>query len=107
MPININGFNPNSANGLRPKTENAAKSQPAAPSQPVAPNQQDKAQSRDQVSFSSQARDLKQLESDLKRLPEVDQDRVAKIKAALADGSYKIDNEKLAGKLLGFEEETR
>ncbi|BCG65031.1 MAG: negative regulator of flagellin synthesis FlgM [Methyloprofundus sp.] len=36
--------------------------------------------------------------------PEVDTDRVAEIKNALANGSYQIDNEKLARNIINFEQ---
>ena len=37
--------------------------------------------------------------------PEVNTDRVAEIKNALANGSYQIDNEKLAKNIIKFEQE--
>ncbi|NOQ16474.1 MAG: flagellar biosynthesis anti-sigma factor FlgM [Methyloprofundus sp.] len=37
--------------------------------------------------------------------PEVNADRVAEIKNALANGSYQIDNEKLARNIINFEQD--
>lgn len=57
----------------------------------------------DSVSLSNAAKNLAQLESELKGLPEVDMQRVEAIRSMLADGSYKIDLEKLAQKMLDLE----
>ncbi len=108
MPVNFNGINPNSPGAMRPKAEGSNAVTDASKNGASAQPKEASSTSRaDQVSFSSQAQNLKQLEDGVKRLPEVNQERVARIKAALADGSYHIDNQKLAGKLLSFEEETK
>ena len=106
MSVNFNGINSNDTGSLRPKNDAVGQTQKSAisPSVVAAETTAAKAQG-DQVSFSSQAQNLKELENSIRKLPEVDQDKVARIKAALADGSYQIDNQKLASKLLGFEEE--
>jgi|SRR5690554_636441 len=106
MSVNFNGINPNDPGSLRSKNDAVGQTRKAAtqPSAPPAEPSPAKVQG-DQVSFSSQARDLKELENSVRQLPDVDQDKVARIKAALADGSYQIDNERLASKLLSFEEE--
>jgi negative regulator of flagellin synthesis FlgM len=106
MSINFNGINPNTLGSLRSKSEESSQSGKAAqPAKPATSDAIPVTPKPDNVSLSSQVRDLKQLEGQVRQLPEVNQDRVARIKAALADGSYTIDNEKLAGKLLNFEGE--
>ena len=52
------------------------------------------------VSISPQASRLAGLEAEIHSSPDVDSDRVAEIKQALADGSYKIDAEAIANKSL-------
>lgn len=57
----------------------------------------------DSVSLTDTAARLRRLESSLADLPEVDNERVATIKQAIADGSYQIDAGRIADKLLNFE----
>jgi len=49
------------------------------------------------------ARQLKALEEKVNDLPVVDSDRVNAVRAALASGSYEIDTQRIAGKLMSFE----
>lgn len=54
----------------------------------------------DKVSLSDT---LAQLEQTLSEVPEVDQARVDAIKAAIENGSYQIDSQELARKMINFE----
>lgn len=56
--------------------------------------------SKDSVSLSAQAQNLSKLEANIQTSPEVNEDRVAAIKKAIADGSYQINADSIAGKLL-------
>jgi len=47
---------------------------------------------------------LKALEEKLQKLPDVNEKKVAEIKAALASGQYSVDDLVVADKLLGFDE---
>lgn len=107
MTMNINGIQPTGSSNLKAKNESAAQVQDSGNN--AVRNQAEDVTTKtagEQVSLSNQVQGLKQLENSIRSLPEVDESRVARIKAALADGTYQIDNEKLAGKLLSFEEET-
>ncbi len=84
----------NSATASERTAQNAA---PAAAT-PVA-----KAAS-DSVNLSPQAQAMKALEEKLQKLPDVNEKRVAEIKAALASGKYTVDDLVVADKLLGFDE---
>lgn len=57
------------------------------------------ASSGDKVSLSN----IQKLEDEIKSFPEVNDAAVEKVRAAIANGEYKIDYEKLAGKMLDFE----
>lgn len=54
----------------------------------------------DKVSISSQAKVLSDLESKLSQLPDVDMERVDKLKQAIADGSYQVNEQSVADKML-------
>ena len=56
------------------------------------------------VNLSNQAQTLKAVEEKIQKLPDVNEKKVAEIKAALASGSYSVDDLVVAEKLLGFDE---
>jgi len=58
----------------------------------------------DSVNLSSNAHALKALEEKIQKLPEVNEKRVAEIKAALDSGQYQVNDLVVADKLLGFDE---
>lgn len=57
----------------------------------------------DSVSLSSNAQALKALEEKIQKLPDVNEKRVAQIKAALASGQYSVDDLVVADKLLNLD----
>jgi negative regulator of flagellin synthesis FlgM len=57
----------------------------------------------DTVQLSPEAQRLQQAADKLNEQPAVDQERVAKLKQAIADGSYQVDSQRVASKLLAFE----
>lgn len=56
------------------------------------------------VSLSSNAQALKAVEEKIQKLPEINEKKVAEIKAALDSGKYSVDDLVIADKLLGFDE---
>lgn len=58
----------------------------------------------DSVSLSSNAQSLRSAGEKLQKLPEVNEKRVAEIRAALESGAYKVDDLVLADKLLAAED---
>ncbi len=55
------------------------------------------------VNLTGQAQKLKALETSILEMPEVDMDRVASIKESIQNGSYNLNPERVAGKMLDFE----
>jgi negative regulator of flagellin synthesis FlgM len=55
---------------------------------------------KDTVEISSQARVLKNLEGKLSSLPDVNIDRVAEIRAAIEDGTFTVDADSIADKII-------
>ena len=57
----------------------------------------------DKVSMTDDASRLQRIEEQLNAMPDIDYDKVAMIKKAIADGSYSPDPQKIADKLVDFE----
>ena len=54
----------------------------------------------DTVELSNEAKALQRLEKALKAVPEVREDKVAEIRKQLAQGTYKVDGQKIAFNML-------
>ena len=59
--------------------------------------------SQDTVELSQTAKVLKAADATIANTPDVDSDKVARIKAALDNGSYTIDSQRVAEKMMSFE----
>ncbi|MDN3639967.1 flagellar biosynthesis anti-sigma factor FlgM [Simiduia curdlanivorans] len=57
----------------------------------------------DSVQLSDQAHSLKRLEDNIAAAPAVNEDKVAALRAAIADGSYQINANSIAEKMLASE----
>jgi negative regulator of flagellin synthesis FlgM len=99
MVNNINGLSGIAGSASRSHEQSKASDVGTAK---TAVNRPDKP-SADQVELSSGARDLQNIESRIRELPDVNQERVAQIKEALRDGSYAVDPSRLAAKIVQFE----
>jgi negative regulator of flagellin synthesis FlgM len=99
MVNNINGLSGIAGSASRSREQSKATDVDTAQ---TAANRPDKP-SADQVELSSGARDLQNIESRIREMPDVNQERVAQIKEALRDGSYSVDPSRLAAKIVQFE----
>jgi len=97
--MNINKLTTGLDNSSR--TRNDAK-----PVEPKVNTQADNSNSTaaDQVKLSNGIKGIQQVEAEIRNMPEVDDATVDRIRAAIENGEYKIDYEKLAGKMLSFED---
>jgi len=59
--------------------------------------------SGENVQLSPEAQRLQQATERLSQQPSIDQERVERIRQAIADGSYQVDSQRIASKLLAFE----
>lgn len=62
---------------------------------------------QDAVSLSQQSKAVSKLHQDLAASPAYDSAKVTAIKEAIANGSYRVDPEKLADSMIKFENELR
>lgn len=61
------------------------------------------ASTADTVSLTGTAEKLRKLEAALSELPVADEERIEGIKRAVANGTYEIDAQRIADKMLDFE----
>jgi negative regulator of flagellin synthesis FlgM len=99
MVNNINGLNGIQGSASRSREKTQATDSPAGQTS----GKETAKVATDQVELSSGARDLQKMESRIRDLPDVNQDRVAHIKDVLREGNYKVDPSRLAAKIAQFE----
>ncbi|VAW54159.1 hypothetical protein MNBD_GAMMA05-1529 [hydrothermal vent metagenome] len=98
MPIDINGISPNKIHG--PPDESQVKQN--AQKQPVK-SETGQSSTADTISLSDSAVSLGKLNNAVETSPVIDTQRVEQMKKAIADGSFKVDVEKVADKMMKFE----
>ena len=54
----------------------------------------------DQVELSAKARELQAARDAIQKMDDVDHEKVARIKAQIKAGTYKVDADKIAGKMI-------
>lgn len=104
MSVDLNGIGPGQVNNQRTTADKSSGTQNARPSAGEQAKTQSQSARGDNVSLSNQAKNLKQLEQKLGDYPEMDDDRIEQIRSALANGTYKVDAEKVAQKMLDMDQ---
>lgn len=100
--MNINKLTGGIDNSSRPRKETGA----TTPSQAAGAYEQTANASSsysDRVKLSASSKSIQQIEAEISNMPEVNDATVERIRNAISNGEYKIDYEKLAGKMLDFE----
>ena len=101
MAININNL-PNTAQVKNDKVEQNQQRQQATVQQNAT---QSANQKQDSVSITPQAQQFAKLTDKASNSTGVDQEKVDKIKQAIAEGKYKVNVEQLARRIVQFESE--
>ncbi|WP_423187091.1 flagellar biosynthesis anti-sigma factor FlgM [Alishewanella sp. d11] len=99
MAININNL-PNTAQVKADKADQALQRQQTVTQQNVTSQA---LQKQDSVSITPQAQQFSKLQEKAANSSGIDQEKVDKIKQAIADGKYKINVELLAKRIMQFE----
>lgn len=77
---------------------------PASPQEAKKSASDSAAEAKDSVKLSARSMNIQQIEAEVSKLPDVDDKTIDRIRSAIDKGEYKIDYERLAGKMLDFEE---
>jgi len=102
MSIDINQISSNRPDG--PKRHDSGKiTTPSVQSAENKPTNAPLKDTSDSVSLSSTAQNLAKIESELKTLSDVDQNKVDTIKSRIDSGDYQVNSQNLAQKLLDTE----
>lgn len=83
------------------QTEATSSKQPV----PVTPSSEQASTGKggESVQLSREAQQLQKIGEKLRDQPAINKERVAQLKQAIAEGSYQVDSQRVAGKLLNFE----
>ncbi|MGS0673905.1 flagellar biosynthesis anti-sigma factor FlgM [Shewanella sp. 0m-4] len=102
MAIDIKQVNPHANTRISTGASTKATSAQTAPTTPTPA-----AQKGDSVSITAQAQQIQNVQTKMADMPEIDQKKVDEIKAAIAEGRYKIDPDKLASNIANFENDLK
>ncbi|WP_409524957.1 flagellar biosynthesis anti-sigma factor FlgM [Nitrincola sp. MINF-07-Sa-05] len=100
MAIDLNGLSSNQTTAARGKSAEQQRNSPVAEKSENSTLNQP---ASDTVKLSDAAQALQEAGKRLDTAPDVDAERIASIKAAIADGSYQVDSGRIANKMLQFD----
>jgi negative regulator of flagellin synthesis FlgM len=103
MVIDTNNINSGSTSSSS-RSRNAAPVAPAAPKTQAASADAVVSNSKDNVVLSAEAQNLTRLQTKISSLPDVNMDRVAAIRLAIAEGRFEINPERIAENMLKQDE---
>ena len=103
MVIDTNNINSGSTSSSS-RSRNAAPVAPAAPKTQAASTDAVVSNSKDNVVLSAEAQNLTRLQTKISSLPDVNMDRVAAIRLAIAEGRFEINAERIAENMLKQDE---
>lgn len=101
----LNNANTPASTGRTGTTQASQRSESAQQSskEPINTNGEQNGSRGESVQLSHEAQQLQNISERLKDQPVINQERVAQLKQAIADGSYQVDSKRVAQKLLDFE----
>lgn len=99
MAMNINGLPPGQSGTTKARQNESAEEVKKAPDQTGT----ETASKDDVVELSDRAQVLRSVSSKVQNLPDIDQEKVDRIRNAIQNGDYKIDYDKLAAAFRRFE----
>jgi negative regulator of flagellin synthesis FlgM len=103
MKVPGDSFVPSKISGVEPKPVRVAASSAVRSTRDAASPASDNATAGTDVHLTGAARGLAAIEHSLRALPAVDELRVAAVKQRLQDGSYEVDPQRVADRLLRME----
>lgn len=103
MAINLNGLSSGQTGSAKSRESDNAPATRKAGTESAEINKSDSGKNGDVVKLSDRAEVLRTVNSKVQQLPDIDQEKVDRIRTAIQNGDYSIDYNKLAAAFRRFE----